>query len=170
MSMWRRVLWLGGMAAVLTPAIAQTASISQAYADKSGSVKIVMSDGKTVLVPKEHGATGADNVRIAPDGRTVGWLATWPNPEPDRSWEVLPSTLIIWRDGEIVHKFQTDLTFYAWSFWKGSAQVAYRTGPMHGPAPNYELHDIATGRLLQHFLDDDNADAAKLPEWVKELK
>jgi hypothetical protein len=50
--------------------------------------------------------------------------------------------------------------------------VAYHTGPLHGLDPNYELHDVATGRFIQQFLAyDNNGDAAKVSDrdWVEAL-
>ena len=166
----RSAILLAGMVFAWLPAAGQMHPVTQASVDSTGVIHIQTTDGKSLLVPKEHGAAGAADVRIAPDRRTVGWLATYSNPDADRAWEVLPGTLILWRDGAIIHKFQSDQVFRAWRFWQGSSQVAYNTGGLHGPAPNYELHDIATGRLLQQFIYDDAADPKKLPDWVKALQ
>lgn len=163
------VLTLIFLIAGIVPAHAEQARVVRAYGDHYGAVHIIRSDGKETIISKHRGATGVDDVKIAPDGQTVGWLIDWPNPEKYRSWETLPMTLAIWRKGKIIRMFDVDDIFYGWAFWNSAEQIAYNDGPLHGNTPNFELHDIATGRLIERFYDDDSVDPAKVPAWVNAI-
>ncbi len=151
------------------PAHAKQAPVTRAYGDQYGAVHIIRSDGKETIVPKQRGSTGVDDVQIAPDGQTVGWLIDWPNPERYREWETLPMSLVIWRKGKIVQRFGVDDIFYGWIFWKSAEQIAFNDGPTHGSTPNFELHDIASGRLVERFYNDDTVDPATIPDWVNAI-
>jgi hypothetical protein len=69
--------------------------VTRAYADKAGAVHIVKSSGKEIVVRKERGASGVEDVKVAADGQTVGWLIDWPNPDANRKWELIPGELVI---------------------------------------------------------------------------
>ncbi len=155
--------------AAMIPAHAKQAPVTRAYGDQYGAVHIIRSDGKETIIPKQRGAAGVDDVKIAPDGQTVGWLVDWPNPDKYREWETLPMTLVVWRKGRVVQRFSAASVFWGWAFWNGSEQVAYNVGGTHGWAGEYDLCDIATGRTIRNMYVDANADFDKLPDWVKAI-
>jgi len=52
---------------------------------------------------------------------------------------------------------------YNWQFRKG--RVAFSSGPTHGDyVPNYELHDVKTGRLVAQWR---GKDAESVPSWAR---
>lgn len=153
----------------LASASAQSAKVTRAYADESGAVHVVYSDGKEKIIHKLRGSVGVEDVKTATDGLTIGWLITWPNPDELRKWETLPGTLVVWRNGKIIRQFTATGVFEGWTFWKGSEQVACQDSPLHGPSYGYDLYDVTSGRLVEHIPNDDAADTDKLPDWVKVL-
>ncbi len=158
--------------AVSFSAAAESAPVTRAYGDQYGAVHIIRSDGKETIIPKQRGTDGVEQVKLAKDGQTVGWIVDWPYFKGDEKLGSLPDALVIWRGGKVVRRLGTEQVFYFWMFWKDGEQVAFHDGPLHGLDPNYELHDVATGRLIQQFLAyDNNGDPAKVPDpdWVEAL-
>jgi hypothetical protein len=158
-----------GMGLVLSFAFASAQQLSRAYVDSVGAVHVVAADGTDHSVEKENTQSGAEQIKIAEGSETVGWLVDYPNPDPDRSWETLAGTLIIWRAGDVRHHFQTEQVFYDWSFVNGGKSVAFHTGPLHGEQQSHcELHDTITGKL-QATWDGDLQDKKNAPEWAHSL-
>lgn len=135
------------------------------FADQKNQVHVTYKDGEDVSVAGEQNQVAIDSVEISQDGRTVGWLAL--DRDPDSS-EPFAGILVLLRDGKIVQKFNTEQTFWSWSFYEDGTQVAYHVGPMHGDARHFELHDIKSGRLIASW--DGDLNAAKRPAWTKGLQ
>jgi hypothetical protein len=148
-----------------TLAAAQAVMITRAYADHSGTLHVVTANGQDVAVPKEKGQTGAEEIKITDDHQSVGWLVVYPNPDPNRAWEKLYGELILWRDRKVLRRFSTEVVFWSWGFWQDGKQIAFHIGPLHGSGRS-ELHDVATGRLVAAFNDDDTQTE---PDWAKSL-
>jgi hypothetical protein len=53
----------------------------QVFADKTGRVHILSSDGQEQVVPGEPDQIGIESEQTAPDGRTVGWLVDYSDPD-----------------------------------------------------------------------------------------
>ena len=103
--------------------------------------------------------------RIAPDGRTVGWLALYPG--CCQSYPV-PLALVLFRDGKVLRSITgAGMPIWHWHFVEGGRDVAFVQRPTHGAAPDhYELRDVASGRLLAECDHEDGA-AAPLPHWAR---
>jgi hypothetical protein len=151
----------------LCPAIvtAQSVKIAKAYADRSGVLHVVTSNGQDISVPKEKAQTGAEEIKITDDHQTAGWLVVYPNPDPNRAWEKLYGELVLWRDGKVMRRFSTEQAFWSWGFWQNGKQVRFHIGPLHG-AGRFELHDLETGRLVA-AIDEDATQT--LPDWAESL-
>lgn len=164
-----RFCYLGGtlLIVVLSAAMAaaQTMKITRAYADSTGALHVVTSNGQDIAVAREKAQSGAEEIKIADDHQTVGWLVAYPNPDSNRSWEKLYGELVLWRDGKVLRRFSTEQVFWSWDFWKEGKQVRFHTGPLHG-AGRFELHDLETGRLIAS-VDEENTQA--LPDWAESL-
>lgn len=164
-----RLRHLGGTVLVValwaTLAAAQAVTIARAYADGSGAAHIVAANGQDIAVPKEKGQTGAEEFKTSNDHQTIGWFVVYPNPDPNRGWEKLYGELILWRDGKVLRRFSTEVVFWSWDFWQDGRQIAFHIGPLHGSGRS-ELHDVATGRLVAAFNDDDNGTE---PDWAQSL-
>jgi hypothetical protein len=107
----RRVLACCCFAPTLSLAFAQTGTtVTKAYADQKGTVHIVTANGheERILPKKWQAGAGYESVTVAPDGRTVGWLAdqllTPLEGATDYSYPAA-FELDIWRDGRVIRRF-----------------------------------------------------------------
>lgn len=149
-------------------AVAQTFTVVRAHADAKHRVHIVGTSTAAVVNP-ERGQVGVQDIKIAADRRSVGWLEQYPGPLSDSP---VAAKLAIWRDGKIIRTFPTDQSYWSWAFVPGGGgqglRVAFHTGPLHGErASHCELRDAITGRVIADW-DGDLEDAAR-PSWVKRL-
>jgi hypothetical protein len=135
--------------------------VSRAYVDSNGAVRVVRSDGREVVVPKEKEQQGAEDFLISDDHRTVGWLVEYPN--CCTSYPI-PMTVVLYRDGRIIHRLENGRAIFRWTFLKGGEQVAYFSDSVHSNlAPECVLVDVATGKTLADWLRDQGP----LPAWAK---
>jgi len=150
------------------------AAVTKAFADTNGSVHILSADGgEHIIKPWDWQAGGGfENVDVAPDGKTVGWLASQMlQPlEGGTNYEyAVALELDIWRDGRVIRKIPAPgLVIQNWTFLKDGNEVAFHIAPTHGQE-FYEcfLFDVNTGRRLQSWsLDRKNY---VVPEWAKPL-
>ena len=108
---------------------------------------------------------GITEARVAADG-TAGWFVEY---NVDGVSYPISGMLVLWRAGKIVQRFQSEQVFYSWAFYDGGKQVAYHDGPLHGEAASHcELHDVATGRVIDKWDGDLVADTK--PVWAAGLK
>ena len=136
--------------------------------DRTGRLHITLASGKEVLPPGMRGQTSFGNPVIAPDGRTVGWLAMYPDPTVTYyQGAELPFKLVVFRDGRVLQTFETDQCFWDWQFQDGGEHVAYSTGPTHGGAAQCVLRDVATGRVIARWLVVRDAEP---PLWARNLR
>jgi len=161
------------IAAALTVAWAQKAKVTRAYADENGAMHVIYDDGREKIIHKQRDTMGVGDVKIARDGQTVGWIVDWPNPDAPNGTPI-PGTLVIWRNGKVVRKFAPGpVAFWGWNFWDGGTRVAYELGAMHFSNGNYELRDIAAGRLLARYYcndwDQQHCDPGEMPDWAKAI-
>jgi hypothetical protein len=172
MKIRQTLLYVVTITVALCAASAQQPKVTRAYADDSGAVHVVCDDGKERIIHKQRGSVGASEVKVASDLQTVGWLVDWPNPDESQAWRTMAGTLVIWRNGKIVRRFQPGpAVFWGWNFWDGGTQVGYEIGAMHFSNGDYELRDIATGSLLAHCYyneyDEKHSDPGEMPDWAK---
>jgi hypothetical protein len=166
-----RRAWLLAVALVALPAFAAT-HYRAARVLPDGRLRLTTSDGTTVFAPRD--TQGEDQpqaafaqVRIAPDHATVGWLALYPS--CCQSYPI-PLELKLFRDGRIVRTLTgADMPIWHWRFVDRGRAVAFVQRPTHGAAPDhYELHDVASGRLVAEF-DHDEGDTTPLPGWAVDV-
>ena len=131
--------------------------------DQPGNVFITFADGRhKALTANGNCAGGSYHMpKIAPDHRTVAWLeGTYITPH-----DFAAETLVIYRDGHVLHKIHGEKAFIeTWFFWNGSQQIVCKSRMGHGPAV-VELHDAISGRLVARV------DAYRInktsPEWAR---
>jgi hypothetical protein len=134
-------------------------------AGADGSAQLALGGGHSLTIPKERGQVGISDAQIASDG-TVGWLADF---SVEGVSYPIAGTLVIWRGGKIIWRFQTDQSFYSWTFYAQGRQVAYHIGPLHGELKSRcELHDVASGRLIAVW-DGDLESGSSRPAWTQGL-
>lgn len=136
-----------------------------AISNRSGAVEIALPDGRKFVVPKEKGQVGISEAQVAADG-TAGWFVEY---RLDGVSDSISGTLVLWRAGRVIQRFQSEQVFYSWAFYAGRTQVAYHDGPLHGETASHcELHDIATGRVIDKWDGDLEGDGK--PAWTVGLK
>lgn len=140
-------------------------AILRVYADQKNQGHVVYKNGGATAVAGEPDQVGIDSVKISKDGQTAGWLALYTDPDSSTPFA---GTLVLWRGGKVVRRFQADQTFWSWNYYAEGAQVAYHVGPTHGAAPHCELHDIESGRLLAAW--DGDLEDPNRPQWTRGLE
>jgi hypothetical protein len=130
-----------------------------------GAAQITLSGGRTVRIPKERGQVGISDAQVA-SGGGVGWFAEY---SVDGVSYPIAGTLVIWRAGKIIRRFQTEQTFYSWAFYAQGKQVAYHAGPLHGEQKSHcELRDVASGRKIAGWDGDLDSETTR-PAWTQDL-
>lgn len=132
----------------------------------TGRTHVVDTHHKDHIVVAEKNQIGIDSIQTAEDGKTVGWLVLY---KDSGGSSPVRGTLVVWRGGKVVRRFQTDQTFWSWAFDDAHAKrVAYHVGAMHGePTARCELHDVKNGRLVLSWQGD--LQDAKRPPWTEGL-
>jgi len=134
---------------------AKTQTIDTAYISEDGNVRIVTHEGRDIKITR----TGhCDNAKVATDGQTVGWLA---------SYENLATKLVIYRKGRIIRTIAPGGFIRDWRFWKDGTQAAVLSGGLHFAGTSF-LYDIATGRQLEHNDCQGLSDEVGCPEWTRD--
>ena len=135
-----------------------------------GRLRLTTTHGDARWAPSDRTAepepqSAFEQARIAPDGRTVGWLALYPG--CCQSYP-LPLALVLYRDGrELRSLMGARMPIWHWRFVHGGRDVAFVQRPSHGAAPDhYELRDVASGRLRAQFDQDEDAHTP-LPSWAR---
>src|ERR1700674_47784 len=144
----------------------KTVTLAKIYTDSAtGRVHIVDSDGKVIIPPPEKGQAGVDFLKIADDKHTAGWLVD--EKIDDGTSYPIALTLVVYRSGKILHRFGDGMVIANWCFLEGGEQVAFYTNKLHGDlAPHYELHGVASGRLVEKY---DGHPGPHAPAWTRDL-
>lgn len=165
-------------AAVLLLASSAAASATPEYVrvtiDDQQQLHLERSDGLSVTapldpIPVEFSGTQVafGSPKIAPDGKTVGWLGLYESCCQSYS---IPLTFVLFRNGKIVRTIEAGLPIWNWAFIDGTRQLVFATNPTHGSSgDSYELRDTESGKLLAEHYQDGDDDPAKLPQWARQL-
>lgn len=139
--------------------------VQRAYVDDKGGVHIVEEGGKDISVPKEKDQVASDELKIAEDKRTVGWMAEYDNPATSYP---IPLGVVVWKDGQVRQNLGDGLMIYDWRFWEAGKQVAFCSGTVHGDSGGHcELHEALTGKKLAEL--HGHLDTAS-PAWARGLQ
>jgi len=166
--------------AVLLPVLAWLAAPSPgsaadtylgATADTSGVVRIRREHGRPIVIGKDLEQVGAEQIAVSKDGRSVGWLALYPN--CCTSYPI-PLKLVIYTDGRRRVFEVNGLPIWRWQFSADGARVAFEQETAHGGLGiHYELRDVASGRLVERYDPSEHAadegPPPDMPAWVKAL-
>jgi len=134
---------------------AKTQTIDTTYIGADGNVRIVTDEGRDIKITR----TGhCDKAKVATDGQTVGWLA---------SYENLATKLVIYRKGRIIRTIAPGGFIRDWRFWKDGTQAAILSGGLHFAGTSF-LYDVATGRQLEHNDCQGLSDEVGCPEWTRD--
>jgi hypothetical protein len=127
--------------------------VSRAFAGKDSRVHVVRGDSREETVAPEKDQDEVQQVKVAPDGRTVGWLVnTYGSCCVSYS---IPMVLVIWRDGHVIRRFHAGQLIGGWDFARGGKEITYYTEPLHGDsgATCYRA-SVATGKGLRAGMCD----------------
>ena len=116
---------LASLSAALLLSLASSSSAADTYLkasiDQAGKLRIVTKDGREIVPEKEAGEVGFDKAAISPDGRSVGWVALYPN--CCTSYPI-PLGLVIYTNGRVrIFGARVGLPVWQWCFVAGGKQV-----------------------------------------------
>jgi hypothetical protein len=170
----RRLIAILFLASTCSMVLAATGhTVTKAYVDHAGRVHIATDDGReqTIRPSKWQAGAGFEAVKIAPDGKTVGWLAKQmfaPFEAGTNYAYAISLELDIWRDGRVIRRISSDQGIQNWTFLKGGNEAAYHTAPPHGQVFfDCTLFDVNTGKELARW-SLDRRDYV-VPNWAKPL-
>jgi hypothetical protein len=138
--------------------------------DVSGTLTIVLRSGRVVIVPRSEGTCSYEQVEVARDGETVGWVEdSTAYPEGHKPCEAGAQAVeagpVIWRQGRIIRDFGLWGGVVLWSFYQGGRQVSVHAGPAHFDDSNScTLYDVATGHALKKWRVEDKTPP---PDWAQ---
>jgi len=167
----RSLAYILGVLVVVSEAAAQTPRHAlppryvSAAVDADGVLRIATADGRVIHPTPLKGQHGSERVRVAPDRRSVGWLALFPN--PGGASYPIPLSLAIYTNGRTREISGDGLMIGDWRFEKGGRRVAFDRRSVHGAARLFELYDVATGAKLSEY--DPRGHTGPAPNWVKAL-
>lgn len=140
------------------------ARFRQADLDSTGQLRVVLSTNRILRLPRDSSQVAFGHVALSRDGRTVGWVALYPN--CCTSYPIPLELVLLGADG---HRtvISNGSPIWQWTFSANGRNAVIRQAPVHGDAPeHYELHEIATGRLIA-TAERDRSRPGVLPEWAR---
>lgn len=143
-------------------ALYTSCSATSANVCDHSTMHIVTGDGLDVLAPEETTQVGVRSPTITEDGGEGGWLilsdfccTSYP----------IPLALIVYRPGKPPRRFESGRAIERWHFVAQGKQVAFSTDFLHGnSAPEYELRDVETGRVVATWEGEITNNA---PRWTR---
>lgn len=144
---------------------------NQLFLDNTGEILTIITDHGAITAPVTNAEQESfSNVKISSDKKLVGWTAEVKN---CCNSYALPVTLVIFQNGNVVRKINSESIIPSWSFAKNNTAVAISNETAHfSTGIGYELYSIQTGKLLQSFgCDIDYPDvkhviSKNVPSWV----
>jgi len=171
MNRWPVALAVATIMALALPSLAAD-RYTNASVDDAGTLRIVTGDGRTIVLSKEPEQVDCDQIAISSDGRSVGWLARYPNGSTSYP---IPLKLVVYSRGKLRTYSGSELPVWQWHFTAGGKQIAFEQETVHGGrGVHYELRDVTSGRLISEYspmvgLDNQPQPNEKPPAWVLEL-
>lgn len=151
------------LALVTRPSVAQT-TFRHVAIDSLGQLRIVLSSHRVARPRKDSDQVAFEQVALAADHRTVGWVALYPN--CCTSYPIPLKLVLLRADGRRT-VIGNELPIWQWAFAADGRNVVLRQAPVHGTSPmSYELRAIGTGRLIA-AAQMDSATRTTLPKWAR---
>jgi hypothetical protein len=174
LGMWK---WMGAFALRACLLFPLPGAAADSWAVKSageanGKLQIVLRDGRVFALPLSAGQCSFDNVQVASDGMTVGWveggtsqLPGTANCEPGAQY--VADGPVVWRGGRVIRVFDVWGGEINWSFYGNGDRIAFHAGPTHfDEAQGCELYDVTSGKLLSKWSHEDKTAP---PGWAKNI-
>lgn len=96
------------------------------------------------------------------------WTLNSPVPDSNYGDEQFAFTLVLGRNGRVLHRIKGDPMIWRWIFWADGRQLAYETGPFHF-SMTCVLVDVKTGHRIADF-DCYHELSGNAPAWVSALE
>jgi hypothetical protein len=168
-------LRLAALVLLLAPIVAFGNGYKNAIvSEDQASLVLTTSDGSQFAAPGFAEQVAFARPRISPDGRSVGWLALYPN--CCTSYPI-PLKLVVLDESKHLHTFEgIKLAIFNWCFLPGSNAVAYSQTVVHGSNfQHFERRAIVDGRLLgayefPHEEAENMSARNRAPAWVRCVK
>jgi hypothetical protein len=144
---------------------------TQASVDQSGRVRVTTDDGRLLSPVPEDDQVEAGQPKIAPDHRSVGWVALYANCCTSYP---LPLKVVILHNGRR-HVLEGLASIWYWDFQDGGKVVAAREELPHGgQGLHYDRWDVVTGRRVADYTPEYDSNGHTIgrprePKWVREL-
>ena len=170
---------MGQISAFLAVLFLATNCYAQTFSSASlvkGGTELVLKrvDGKVSVAPRFEEQDKFSQPRIAPDGRTAGWLALYPDLGASYSQ---PLALVLLDQTNRVQRFRGEFGMvHGWCFVDAGTAVVLMYSFPHGITPiGYDKRRIRDGRLLARRqlepipAEDDEAAvlSGRTPAWAK---
>ncbi|MFP5236686.1 MAG: hypothetical protein ACLGSD_12360 [Acidobacteriota bacterium] len=112
---------------------------------------IVSKNVREWTVPAEQGQEGVEDVQVADDESTVGWLVD--KYDSCCVSYAIPTELVVWRNGAVIQRFDHLVqAVFGWTFLRSGAELAYHQAPLHGDEIYDCTHvDVRTGKVLEEW-------------------
>lgn len=145
---------------------------TQATISKNQHALAIFSGAHKIMAPRTDSEQRAfSNAQISSNGQMVGWLVL--SSSCCQSYPI-PLSLVIFRDGKVIRKFEDERPVWNWSFQNQDTAVAYLLRTTHGNSTvSYKLRRISDGKLIEEFECFSDPEAvpeseknAPVPEWV----
>jgi len=142
--------------------------------EDQSSLILTSSDGSQFAAPRFAEQVAYGRPLISPDGKSVGWLALYPN--CCTSYPI-PLKLVVLDASRNLHTFDgIKLAIFNWCFLPNSNSVVYSQTVVHGSDfQHFEWRAVSDRRLLgkYDYPDDEAENAAarkRAPAWVRCVK
>ena len=144
----------------------------RAEVDTAGRLHVTTAAGATFAPRMDSDQVGVADPAVSPDGRSVGWLALYPN--CCTSYPI-PLALVVRSAGHERRFSGNELPIARWVFLDRGRRVALSQAPLHGLVTmHYALYDASSGRLLGEYDQapdttgpDQLGNDSRVPAWVR---
>lgn len=136
--------------------------------DDAGQIHILTDTGQEITPARLKSQVSFGAPAVSPDGSTVGWKVEYDNSEAiGVPYDPIASDLVLFRNRRIVHRFHAEQMLWDWKFVDGGKRLAYTEGPLHGNPTACLLRDTQSGRVIERWFFDENAE---LPAWAAGIR
>ena len=142
-----------------------------ALSDDKSELIIVTTRGSKLKAPLFEDQDEFEAPNVSPNGRYVGWLASYPGRGASYSQ---PLYVIVMDRARRTHQFSGSVGMVnRWCFWPRRNAVVYASSFPHGPTPTwFEMRRIDDERLLGRYEIPEasprtNKDLRAAPQWIR---
>jgi hypothetical protein len=141
---------------------------SSLQVDAKGQLHIFTDSGREIVPARIKSQVSFGKPAISPDHLMVGWTVEYDDSDAiGVPYDPIAGDLVLFRNGQVVHRFHAEQLLWDWKFVEGGRRVAYTDGPLHGNPTQCVLRDVQSGRLIKRWFFDEKAE---LPAWASGIR